>query len=120
PDHDLVYAATPPYRFSNPRYIDTGYGVDAAAALQWTPRRFSYFADPTDNRRAMDALSVLLWGGNYSEVQRQSAREALDAVRAYGGELWIEDGATAASSHPGSKEIIEWIQFRVRLCMPSD
>jgi hypothetical protein len=110
----------PPYRFSNPRYLDTGYGVSASGALQWSPRAFRYFTTLLDNHRALDALSVLLWPGNHSEAERDAAMADLEALKALEGELWIEDGATAMSPVEGSREIIEWIQFRVRICTAGD
>ena len=35
---DYAMVATPPYRFSNPRYVSAAYGITAEAALSWTPR----------------------------------------------------------------------------------
>jgi len=42
PSRDYLMIATPPYRFGNPRYLDTSYGTTAEAALAWSPRTFQF------------------------------------------------------------------------------
>lgn len=43
PAHDYLMVATPPYRFGNPRYLDTSCGYSATEAVSWTPRLVSSF-----------------------------------------------------------------------------
>lgn len=117
-EQDLVYAATPPNRFSNPRYIDTGYGVSAAGALAWTPRIVRYFGNVRDNEQAHEALAVLLWPGNYSAADEAKARQAIETLRSYEGKLWIENGSTRPTDQSGSPERIEWMKFRANFCIP--
>ncbi|MBI3280710.1 MAG: hypothetical protein HYZ57_12810 [Acidobacteria bacterium] len=36
--HEFSWIATPPYRFQNPRYVDTSYGTTAAEAVKDSPK----------------------------------------------------------------------------------
>ena len=80
PKADYLMVATPPYRFSNPRYVSTAYGITADAALAWTRREFAFVAAARDFEAARQALGVLLWPGNYSQVEVSEARERLDQL----------------------------------------
>ena len=119
PASDYVWVATPPYRFSNPRYLDTGYGVGARAALAWTPREFAYVWSAGDFEFARRAVEVILWPGSHTPEELAGAEAALQRVPTYPGRLRIEDGAAAEpnSLHPWG--IIESISFRVELCLPT-
>ena len=110
---DYAMVATPPFRFSNPRYVNTAYGITAEAALAWTPREFSFVANPEAYQSAMEALEVLLWPGNYTQAEVENAEVALDEVSTYPGSFWIEDGATTSA-----RDEIDWITFRAELCVP--
>ena len=118
PDHDYSMVVTPPYRFSNPRYVDTSYGTAAEAALSNTPRSFAFVATEEDYRVASDAIAVLLWSGNYSDGEIMRAAEALESVLTFEGRLWIEDGETTPSETDQGLGTIEWIRFRAELCGP--
>lgn len=115
---DYAMVATPPYRFSNPRYVNTAYGITAEAALSWTPRAFAFVADAPAYDSAMEALDVLLWPGNYTPSEVVQAEIALEAVPTSPGLFWIEDGATRETSNPGSLGEIAWMRFRAELCVP--
>ncbi len=114
PDYSMV--ATPPYRFSNPRYLDTSYGISAAAALLMTPRRFGDVATQAAYEVANEALGILLWPGGFTETEIAGAETSLSQVITHRGTLWIEDGSTTLpdSDNPGGQ--IAWIRFRVQLC----
>lgn len=118
PDADYLMVATPPYRFSNPRYVDTGYGMTAAAALSWTPREFAFVAEAQDYETATESLGVLLWPGSRTQAEVERAQTALDEVPTYRGLFWIEDGATAPPDDRRPQGDIDWITFRVELCVP--
>lgn len=117
---DYSMVATPPYRFRNPRYVDTGYGVTADEALAWTPRQFAFVASRRDYDSARRALEVLLWPANHTQAQVDSARQELEGLRTYPGTFWIEDGAAAPPSSDRPAGVIEWISFRVELCVPAE
>ena len=72
---DYAMVATPPYRFSNPRYVNTAYGIAAEAALAWTPRKFAFVADAPAYESAMDAREILLWPGNYTSPRLRWQRQ---------------------------------------------
>lgn len=116
PEPDYSMVATPPYRFSNPRYLDTSYGITAEAALLWTPRQFGYVATQAGYEAAREAIGVLLWPAGHTEAEIADANTALSDLRTHRGGLWIEDGAITPpdADHPGGT--IAWIQFRVEFC----
>jgi hypothetical protein len=118
-DSDFAMVATPPYRFWNPRYVDTGYGVSAREALETTPRDFAFVATSADYDTAREALDVLLWSGTHSEAEVTSATRSMNALKTYPAELFITDGAVTPpdSLHPGGA--IDWMSFRVELCAPA-
>ena len=114
---DYAMVATPPFRFSNPRYVNSAYGITAEAALAWTPREFAFVASVEAYQSAMEALEVLLWPGNYTQAEVKQAEVALDELPTYPGRFWIEDGA-ATEDHQRPRDEIEWIKFRAELCSP--
>ncbi len=119
PASDYSMVATPPYRFANPRYVDTGYGVTAEAALAMTPRVFAFVASSNDFDRAWDALDVLLWPGNHAEARVDSARATMNAIPTYPGSLFIEEGSASSPSQEDPLGVIEWMSFRAELCVPA-
>jgi hypothetical protein len=118
PDSDYSMVATPPYRFVNPRYVDTSYGVTPEAALAMTPRRFAFVASPEDYDAAAEALGILLWPGGHASEEVEAARVTLAGLPKYPGVFFIEDGNAIPpdSDHPYGR--IEWMAFRVELCLP--
>jgi hypothetical protein len=119
PDTDHAWVATPPYRFWNSRYLDTSYGVAAAEALARTPREFAFVASSDDYEVAAEALDVLLWPYAHSQLEVDSAGARLSRIPTYAGSLWVEDGSVKPpdAAHPGG--VIEWLAFRVQLCVPT-
>jgi hypothetical protein len=118
PQRDHAMVATPPYRFANPRYVDTGYGITAEEALAHSPRDFAFVASPDDFDRATRALDVLLWSYSFTAAQVDSAAATLDAIRTYPASFTIEEGEVSAAStdHPLGR--IEWMSFRLDACVP--
>jgi hypothetical protein len=119
PDVDYSWVATPPYRFWNPRYLDTTYGVSAAEALARTPRDFAFVASLREYDTASKALDVLLWPYMYSRDEVDAADKQLASVTTFAGTLSVVDGAVKLpdADHPGG--MIEWLAFRVQLCVPA-
>ncbi|GMV04565.1 MAG: hypothetical protein AMXMBFR53_08450 [Gemmatimonadota bacterium] len=119
PDTDYSWVATPPYRHWNARYLDTSYGLSAAEALARTPRDFWFVASPRDYEVATEALEVLLWPHSHAQAVVDAAGERLAGVTRYPGTLWVVDGSvtSAGGAHPNAA--IEWLEFRVQLCVPT-
>jgi hypothetical protein len=118
PDRDHAMIATPPYRFWNPRYVDTGYGVSAAEALANTPRDFAFVATDDDFDRGSRALDVLLWSYSFTDSQVDSASAAMDALRVYPASFTIENGEASEPSSARPLGRIEWMSFRLDACIP--
>lgn len=119
-DADYLRVVTPPYRFSNRRYVDTGYGHTAEEALAWTPRTFRFVGNRRDFELARESLEVLLWSGEHTEDEIARARAVRDSLRTYEGEFTIVDGAVRDRDRDDSPGIIDWLSFRVVLCVPTE
>ncbi|MEN8374805.1 MAG: hypothetical protein ABFS34_05095 [Gemmatimonadota bacterium] len=117
PDDDYSLVATPPYRFSNPRYVDTGYGLTPEAALAWSPREFRFVTNRADYERAQGALGVLLWQGEHTEEEVQRARATHASIYTRRALLWIEEGSVREAAD-GEAGLIEWMQVRLELYQP--
>jgi len=117
PDSDYSMVATPPYRFFNPRYVDTSYGVTAEVALALTPRRFAFVVSPEDYEAAAEAVDILLWPGALAPERVDLAREPLSRIPTYPGTFSVEDGAAIAPDSVHPLGLIEWMAFRVDLCL---
>ncbi len=120
PQADYLMVATPPYRFSNPRYVSTAYGITVAAALSWTPREFAFVAESADFDTARDAIGVLLWPGNHSQAEVAAEPQALDRLTTYPGALRIEGGAASPPEATVAGSAISWMAFTAELCVPDD
>lgn len=117
-EDDFSMVATPPYRFANPRYVDTSYGIPASDALANTPRAFAFVATAEDYATGMRALDVLLWPYSFTDAQVTAASEALEALPRYSASFSIEDGATSRPTPDDPLGRIEWIAFRLDICLP--
>jgi len=117
PDADYLMVATPPYRFSNPRYVDTGYGITAEAALAWTPREFAFVAEAQDYEAATESLGVWLWSGTHTQPEVALAQAMVEELPTYRGLFWLEDGETRQPDDQYPQGVIEWIGFRAELCV---
>jgi hypothetical protein len=119
---DFVWVATPPYRFSNPRYLDTSYGIDAREAVRWSPREFAFVVRTADCEKEADRATRVLWPANYSEREVQEAQEQLGTSPLGRGSLVILDSKTsAAPGAVGGKDWgqIDWLKFEVRISLPA-
>ena len=118
PDDDYSMVATPPFRFANPRYVDTGYGITAEQALANTPRAFAFVATRGDYTRARAAMETLLWAYGYSTAQLESAASVMGALPAYPATFLIEAGETSPPNTTHELGRIEWMSFRLDVCLP--
>jgi len=118
PSHDLSMVATPPYRFWNPRYLDTSYGTDAARAVAIVDRRFRFVLSDAEYETAFRALGLLLWPAGHTETALKAARDTLKLAPTGRGVLHIVAATTRPPSrdHPGG--VIETLAFSATLCVP--
>ncbi len=123
PEHDYLLVATPPYRSSNPRYLDTAYGMNARQAVEWSPRGFSFVLTEQDYQKLSDALEFLLWPGNYSSQQVKTAEKEwkeILAKRSIEGRLRILDSRIGSTGPEDEVGWIEHLKFEVELCVPAE
>jgi hypothetical protein len=119
PDYSRL--ATPPYSPKNPRFIATGFGKGAKAALAQKKRSFCFLVDATDYSPAANAVHLLLWpheGPDAADREKrvsEMAHRTLSKMRLGYGELEILDGRVGGQ---GIEERIEWLKFHVRLWFP--
>lgn len=116
---DYVWVATPPYRFSNPRYLDTSYGRTAPEAVAWSEREFGYAAGPAEYAALVGLVDTLLYP---PEGLEPATRDAVTARwkarmdRAGRGVLRITDSDVVAPGPGLPAGRIERLAFAVTLC----
>jgi len=66
------------------------------------------------------ALMPRISAGARRGVSTEQAQTALDEVRTYRGLLWIENGPTAPPDDRRPQGDIDWMRFRVELCVPEN
>lgn len=110
---DYVWVVTPPYRFSNPQYVDISYGISAREAVNHSPRTFSFVTNEKDFKTAGEAVDVLLWPSTYTKREVKEAKARLEAVPRAKGIFTITDASFKSVS--GGKEEIEHLAFQIEL-----
>jgi len=110
---ELAFVATPPFRGSNPRYLDVSYRNSAAQSVAINPRRFSFLQNPADFPAEMAALRRVLWPPN--EAEFKAALEELGRAPQCEGILRILDHRLSKPSDD-TVQRIEWLKFEVELC----
>jgi len=123
-EHEYSWVATPPYRFWNPRYVDTSYGVSAREAVARSVRRFGFVTGEEAYDRLARAVELLTSSrpAGMTDAAYQAARDSAEAtwkamMEDVGrGELRITDAAVSDSTaeRPGGR--IERLAFTVALC----
>jgi hypothetical protein len=119
PDDDYSMVVTPPYRFANARYVDTGYGITAEQALAITPREFVFVATADDYAAARRALEVVLWPYTFTDAEVEAASATLDALPQYPASFAIENGLASGPTIDDPLGRIEWMEFRLDICVPA-
>jgi len=116
---EFVWVATPPFRFSNVRYVNTDYAIPAAQAVKYTPREFQFVTSCVDYQAEADRLEFLLWPGAHSEAEVNEARAKPSAPTGM-GKLWILESHISPKTISG-RELgeIDWMRFRVELRLPA-
>lgn len=117
-DSDFVAIATPPYRWSNPRYLNTSYGMDAEEVVTWTVREFRFVTNNSDHERMHEAVSTLLWPADRSNEELEAARELIDSIPTGHGSLRIISAKTRPPDPDFPSGLIERVDFEVDLCTP--
>lgn len=119
-DHSSDYSmvATPPYRFGNPRYVNTAYGVTAEGALSVNLREFSFVVDAGEFQKAIKTLDVLLWPGEHSESEIAAAQRTMQDLPTYRGRFRIDGGQTSKPDPANPRGVIQELCFRAELCVP--
>jgi hypothetical protein len=122
--HDFVWVATPPYRWWNPRYIDTSYGVSAREAVARDVRSFGFVTSEAAYASLARAVDLLVSSRpvEMTEAEFEAARDSAHVTwqamleRAGGGELRITgaDVSDSTSELPGGR--IERLAFTAVLC----
>ena len=103
-------AGVAPYRFWNPRYLDTSYGWSARDAVAADRREFSFATTASEYRQAAEAVRTLLWPTAVPPAELEAARAALESVRRAHGTLTIVDSRVT--------QRIDWLRFEVEVCLP--
>ncbi len=116
---EYSWVATPPYRFSNARYIDTGYGISAEAAVKMSERSFSFVLNDEDYETMAAAVNVLLWPGDRAADRIERARHTLSAMPVGSGLFRILDARIDADYEGGPLGRIAYLSFETVLCAPS-
>ena len=116
PSHDFLMVATPPYRFSNPRYLDTSYGHAASEAVDWTPRTFRFVVDEASFHKMNEAIGVLLWPADKTSDEIDEATATLEKTNTARGEFDILSAETSDPTSDIPMGRIEKLSFEVELC----
>jgi hypothetical protein len=118
---DFLWVVTPPYRFENPRYLDTTYGITAQDAVHRSPREFSFVLTCADYLIEVERVDRVLWPYNYSKQEADDALAKLGSSPVGTGQLWIEDSKITPGHKSGTAKdlgAIHWIKIKVEIEFP--
>jgi hypothetical protein len=118
PEKDFLWVATPPYRFSHPRYLDTSYGYTAAQAVAWSVRDFNFALNEADHDRLLEAVRKVLWPSGLSEAESEQGRRLVEETPRGHGMLRIRDARIGGEEENDGRGWIEHLSFEVELCFP--
>lgn len=118
-----AYLLTPPYRFSSPRDINTGWGTMAQDAVKGG-HEFRFALDRADAAKGAAAIEKVLWPD--SDQAQAEAFKVLKSLAAGSGEFKVLDSKiTPGTPVPGYSNCedrqcgqIHWIKFEVVLVVP--
>lgn len=123
-EHDFVWVATPPYRWWNPRYLDTSYGQSARGAVDRDVRTFGFVTGEEAYARLSEAVGFLVFS-RPPEMTEEEYEAAHDSVRAAWqtmmeevgrGQLRITDADVSEPTPDHPRGRIERLAFTVTLC----
>jgi hypothetical protein len=114
---DFVSVATPPYRFDNPRYLDTGYGNTARDAVSRTPREFYFALTCADYKRMAAQVKRMLWPDS-GPVARQDGPSSIPTGKGQFKILEHKIGPAPKTVEGRNLGRIEWLKFDVEITLP--
>ena len=125
---EYSWVVTPPYRSSNPRYLDTSYGVSAKEALHETPRRFNFVLNEAQYQKAFRLVDLAISSRPLSDRRSQEEMEKESKDAAAGlmkfpvsvGRLSILDSKLTLGNDSKDLGSLDWIKFEVILRVPCD
>lgn len=123
-EHDFVWVATPPYRWWNPRYLDTSYGQTAPGAVARDVRTFGFVTDEDAYARLSEAVGFLVFSRppEMTEAEYEAAHDSVYArwqammERVGRGQLRITDADVSEPTPDHPRGRIERLAFTVTLC----
>ena len=127
-DRNYVTVVTPPYRGTNPAFIqgwhfrnkdNTGPNAPGPGNVNapQKERRFSFVLDAAGYQAARAAVETILWPGELPEEKVKEAEDQLAAVPRANGVMWIE-AVELGNLVQGEQAHIERIAFRLVLALP--
>jgi len=125
---EYIWVVTPPYRSSNPRYLDTTYGVPAEEAVRETPRNFNFVLTEAQYQEASRLVDIAISSRPLSDhrSQEELEKESKDAVAALMkfpvavGKLLILDSRITSAKDSTDSGSLDWIKFEAILRVPCD
>ena len=109
---DFVWVVTPPYRSSNPRYLETSYGTSAREAVKWSPRELQFVLNVADCKTEGARVERVLWPTNYTDKEVSDAEAKLGISPTAKGVLTILDSRISTNK-------IDWVKLEVAITFPS-
>ncbi len=127
-EHDFAWVATLPYRWWNPRYIDTSYGLSAREAVARDVRSFGFVTGEAAYDSLSRAVELLVSSrpadmtASRFEAARDPARVTWEAMmdRVGQGELRITGAQVSDSTAQRPLGRIERLAFTAVLCPGGD
>jgi len=125
---EYIWVVTPPYRSSNPRYLDTSYGVSAEEAVHETPRRFNFVLNEAQYQKAFRLVDLAVSSRPLSDQRSQNEVEKESKDAAAGlmkfpvsvGQLSIVDSKLTLGKDSKDLRSLDWIKFEAILRVPCD
>lgn len=118
-DAEFIWVATPPYHFSNQRYLDTSYGTTATEAVAINVRDFNFVHTLDDYRIAANAVNMVIYPNNATDEEMARVRKDASRVMTGSGTLHILDSRITPGKSDKDMGSIDWIRFRVELKLSS-
>jgi len=125
---EYSWVVTPPYRSSNPRYLDTSYGVSAEEAVHETPRSFNFVLNEAQYEKAFRLVDIAISSRPLSDhrSQEELEKESKDVVAVLMrfpvsvGQLSISDSKITSAKDSNDSGSLDWIKFETILRVPCD
>jgi len=119
---DWAHVVNAPYRNYNALFVDASYGITAAEAVGYGPRRFSFVVTCEDFKRERHRLEIVLWPYNYSQPEVDEASAKLGTSPLGKATFSILDSKISrAKENIEGKNYgkIDWLRFRLDIASPA-